>query len=144
MLYLLLSSCMICLHSWLFNRALDHVVVPTTFKAVYITTLLKKSDLHSDDVKSYRPISNLLVLSKSVSLLDGLLTILQRSSTFSATAARTKCSSYPACAAAFPLSNRVTSLTAPARGSLRNLPSADPPNWKMVTWCFSECHFAEW
>ena len=56
----------------LFNRSLERGVVPTTFKAAYITPLLKKSDLKPDDVKSYRPISNLSVMSKcwSVSLLD--------------------------------------------------------------------------
>jgi len=48
----------------LFNRSLVHGFVPTTFKAAYVTPLLKKSDLEPDDVKSYRPISNLSVLSK--------------------------------------------------------------------------------
>jgi len=48
----------------LFNRSLEHGFVPTTFEAAYVTPLLKKSDLEPDDVKSYRPISNLSVLSK--------------------------------------------------------------------------------
>ena len=38
--------------------------MPSLFKAAYITPLLKKSDLDSADVLSYRPISNLSVLSK--------------------------------------------------------------------------------
>ena len=48
----------------LFNRSLECGVVPTTLKAAYVTPLLKKSDLEPDDVKSYRPISNLSVSSK--------------------------------------------------------------------------------
>jgi len=43
----------------LFNRSLQHGVVPTTFKAAFVTPLLKKPDLNPDDVKSYRPISNM-------------------------------------------------------------------------------------
>jgi len=39
-------------------------VVPTCFKSAYITPLLKEAGLDSEDVKSYRPISNLPVLSK--------------------------------------------------------------------------------
>ena len=34
------------------------------FKEAYITPLIKKADLDVDDVRSYRPISNLPVLSK--------------------------------------------------------------------------------
>ena len=48
----------------LFNQSLECDVVRTTFKAAYITPLLKKSDLEIDDVQSYQPISNLSVLSK--------------------------------------------------------------------------------
>lgn len=48
----------------LFNRCLSEGSVPTTFKAAYITPLLKKPNLDPADVKSYRPISNLSVLSK--------------------------------------------------------------------------------
>jgi len=48
----------------LYNRSLSIGVVPDTFKAAYITPLLKKPDADPDDVKSYRPISNLTVLSK--------------------------------------------------------------------------------
>ena len=48
----------------LFNWTLEHGIVPSTFKYAYITPILKKSDLDPADVKSYRPISNLSVLSK--------------------------------------------------------------------------------
>ena len=48
----------------LFNRCLSMGSVPTSFKAAYITPLLKKPDLDSADPKSYRPIANLSVLSK--------------------------------------------------------------------------------
>jgi len=48
----------------LFNRSVLHGSVPTAFKAAYITPLLKKPDLDPADVQSYRPISNLSVLSK--------------------------------------------------------------------------------
>jgi len=48
----------------LFNRSLQHGIVPTPFKAAFITPLLKKPDLDPADVKSYRPISNLSMLSK--------------------------------------------------------------------------------
>ena len=48
----------------LFNRSLVLGVVPESFKTAYITPLLKKCDLDPADVKSYRPISNLPVLSK--------------------------------------------------------------------------------
>jgi len=48
----------------LFNWSLEHGVVPSSFKSAYITPLLKKADLDAADVKSYRPISNLSVVSK--------------------------------------------------------------------------------
>jgi len=48
----------------LFNRSLSCGAVPTSFKAAYVTSLLKKPDLNPSDVQSYRPISNLSVLSK--------------------------------------------------------------------------------
>ena len=48
----------------LFNRSMALGVVPAVFKAAYITPLLKKADLDPTDAKSYRPISNLSVLSK--------------------------------------------------------------------------------
>jgi len=47
----------------LFNRSLSLGVFPASFKIAYIT-LLKKSNLDSADVRSYRPMSNLSVLSK--------------------------------------------------------------------------------
>ena len=49
---------------WLFCRSLEHGVVPSSMKSAYITPILKKADLNSSDPKSYRPISNLSVLSK--------------------------------------------------------------------------------
>ena len=48
----------------LFNRSLALGVVPSIYKSAYVTPLLKKADLDPTDVKSYRPISNLSVLSK--------------------------------------------------------------------------------
>lgn len=48
----------------MFNRSLAAGVVPTKFKAAYITPRLKKVGMDPDDVKSYRPISNLSVMSK--------------------------------------------------------------------------------
>ncbi len=48
----------------LFNQSLKHGNVPTAFKSAYITPLLEKADLDPTDVKSYRPISNLSVISK--------------------------------------------------------------------------------
>lgn len=48
----------------LFNRCLSTGSVPSSFKAAYITPLLKKTDLDTADPKSYRPIANLSVLSK--------------------------------------------------------------------------------
>jgi len=46
------------------NQSLRTGSVPTSFKEAYITPLIKKADLDVDDVRSYRPISNLPVLSK--------------------------------------------------------------------------------
>ena len=48
----------------LFNQSLSVGSVPIIFKAAYITPRLKKADLDTSDVKSYRPISNLPVLAK--------------------------------------------------------------------------------
>ena len=42
----------------LFNWSLTQGVVPSTFKAAYITPALKKADLDSSEPKSYRPILN--------------------------------------------------------------------------------------
>jgi len=46
------------------NRVLDGSTVPTVFKSALITPLIKKPDLDSADPRSYRPISNLSVVSK--------------------------------------------------------------------------------
>jgi hypothetical protein len=48
----------------LFNRSLSSGSVPSTFKVAYITPLLKKAGMDPADVRSYRPISNLSVMSK--------------------------------------------------------------------------------
>ena len=48
----------------LFNRSFALGLVPDVFKSAYITPLLKKPDADTTDVKQYRPISNLSVLSK--------------------------------------------------------------------------------
>lgn len=48
----------------LYNWSLEHGIVPSTFKSAYITPLLKKADLDAADPGSYRPISNLSVISK--------------------------------------------------------------------------------
>jgi len=50
--------------SRLFCWSLEHGVVPLKMKAAHITPTLKKADLDPADAKSYRPISNLSVLSK--------------------------------------------------------------------------------
>jgi Reverse transcriptase (RNA-dependent DNA polymerase) len=50
----------------LFNRSLLQGIVPSFFKTPYITPLLKKSDLDPNEANSYRPISNLSVLSKTL------------------------------------------------------------------------------
>jgi len=47
----------------LFNRLLSLGVFPASFKIVYITPLLKKSYLDSADVRSYRPISIIQLVS---------------------------------------------------------------------------------
>ena len=48
----------------LFNRSLSTGHVPTVFKEAFITPIVKKPGLDSADASSYRPISNLSVLSK--------------------------------------------------------------------------------
>ena len=48
----------------LFNRSLSTGCVPAVFKAAYSSPRMNKVDLDSSDVRSYRPISNLSVLSK--------------------------------------------------------------------------------
>ena len=48
----------------LFNKSLSTGTLPSIFKSAYITPCLKKPDLDTAEAKSYRPISNLTVLSK--------------------------------------------------------------------------------
>ena len=50
--------------SYLFSRSFAVGVVPCSYKAAYVTPLLKKPDLDRMDARSYRPISNLSVVSK--------------------------------------------------------------------------------
>jgi len=50
--------------SHLFCWSLQHGVVPSLMKSAYITPIINKADMDSLDPKSYRPISNLSVLSK--------------------------------------------------------------------------------
>jgi len=53
----------------LFNRSFEHGEVPSSTKAAYITPIVKKSDMDPMEAKSYRPISNLSVLSKLIERL---------------------------------------------------------------------------
>ena len=48
----------------LINLSLEYAIVPTVLKSAYVTPLLKKARLDPPDVKSFRPISNLSVVSK--------------------------------------------------------------------------------
>ena len=48
----------------LFDWSLEYGVVPSRMKAAYITPIVKKADMDPTDTKSFRPISNLSVLSK--------------------------------------------------------------------------------
>ncbi|HSN23630.1 MAG TPA: hypothetical protein VLS45_05600, partial [Methylomicrobium sp.] len=48
----------------LFNKSMLSSLVPSVFKAAFVSPLLKKPGLDPADAKSYRPISNLSVLSK--------------------------------------------------------------------------------
>ena len=50
--------------SHLFSQSLQQGIVPAAFKSANICPLLKKPGLDSADVKNYRPISNLKVISK--------------------------------------------------------------------------------
>ena len=47
----------------LFNRSMASGQVPSCFKHAYIAPIVKKAGLDNTDPSSYRPISNLLVLS---------------------------------------------------------------------------------
>jgi len=48
----------------LFCHSLEHSVVLSRMKVPYITPIVKKADMDPNETKSYRPISNLSVLSK--------------------------------------------------------------------------------
>ena len=48
----------------LFNRSMAAEQFPAAFKEAFITPIIKKAGLDTADVSSYRPISNLSVLSK--------------------------------------------------------------------------------
>jgi hypothetical protein len=47
-----------------FNRSLEYGIFPAAFNQAFITPILKKPGLDSADVNSYRPITNLSVLSE--------------------------------------------------------------------------------
>jgi hypothetical protein len=53
----------------LFNRSMSSGQVPRCFKHAFITPIVKKAGLDSTDLNSYRPISNLSVLSKTLERL---------------------------------------------------------------------------
>ena len=53
----------------LFNWSLEHGTVPSSFKSAYVMPLLKKADMDPADMRSYRPISNLSVISKLIDLV---------------------------------------------------------------------------
>jgi Reverse transcriptase (RNA-dependent DNA polymerase) len=53
----------------LFNCSITAGQFPSTFKQTFITPILKKPGLDKEDVRSYRPISNLSVLSKVIERL---------------------------------------------------------------------------
>ena len=53
----------------LFNRSLSARLVPDVFKEAFTTPRLKKTDMDPTDVRPYRPISNLSVLSKLLECL---------------------------------------------------------------------------
>ena len=48
------------------NVSLQHGLLPESQKEVIVTPILKKHDLYPDDVKSYRPISNLTFIAKVI------------------------------------------------------------------------------
>ena len=56
----------------LFNSSLTTGIVPDGFKLAYVTPLLKKTGLDQNEISSYRPISNLSVVSK---LLERLVVV---------------------------------------------------------------------
>ena len=48
----------------IFNRSITEGYVPLSFKKAYVTPLIKKEGLDSDELNNYRPISNLSTLAK--------------------------------------------------------------------------------
>jgi predicted nucleic acid-binding Zn-ribbon protein len=48
------------------NHSLSSATVPTSLKSATVTPLLKKSSLNGEDMKNYRPVSNLPYLSKLI------------------------------------------------------------------------------
>ena len=46
------------------DETMQSGMFPAKFKTAYLTPLLKRPDLDVSDVRSYRPISNLTVISK--------------------------------------------------------------------------------
>jgi hypothetical protein len=58
------SSLVASFLNYLFNLCFHTGFLPISFKFAYITRVLKKLGLYPLDVKSYRPISNLSVISK--------------------------------------------------------------------------------
>ena len=51
------------------NASLEAGTIPTSFKSAVVTPILKKSSLDPDNLKNYRPVSNLAFVSKLVEKL---------------------------------------------------------------------------
>ena len=48
------------------NQSISECVVPVTLKSASVTPLIKKANLDPDDMKNYRPVSNLSYISKLI------------------------------------------------------------------------------
>ena len=48
------------------NRSLDEALIPNSLKTALIIPLLKKTNLDTEDVKNFRPVSNLPFVSKLI------------------------------------------------------------------------------
>ena len=48
------------------NRSLDEALIPNLLKTALIIPLLKKTNLDTEDVKNFRPVSNLPFVSKLI------------------------------------------------------------------------------
>ena len=59
------NDCLLWIRTF-FLVSLQHGLLPESQKAAIVTLILKKHDLDPDDVKSYRPISNLTFISKVI------------------------------------------------------------------------------